>query len=75
MKDKEGASISIYLEDIIYPDYNPDGENWVNYPYSWMRYIWPVIDIYITGLTCIYPLQPQIEDLQKMNCFLFLLSL
>lgn len=46
MKDKEAASIFIYLEDIIYPDYNLDGENWVNYPYSWMRYIWSVLDIY-----------------------------
>lgn len=37
MKDKEAASLFMYLEDIINPDYNLDGENWVNNPYSWMR--------------------------------------
>lgn len=34
MKDKEAASIFMYLEDIIYPDYNLNGENWVNFLYS-----------------------------------------
>lgn len=34
IKDKEAVSIFMYLEDIIYPDYNLDVENWVNYLYS-----------------------------------------
>lgn len=37
MKVKEVASIFMYLEGMIYPDYNLDEENWVNIPYSWIR--------------------------------------
>lgn len=37
MKGKEVASIFMYPEDTLYPDYNLDEENWVNIPYSWMR--------------------------------------
>lgn len=58
----------MYPEDTLYPDYKLDEENWVNIPYSWMRWVCSLSKIYMTGLTGIYPLQPQTEDLQELCC-------
>lgn len=48
MQDKEVVSIFMYLEDAIYPDYNRDEENLVNIPYSWMRQVCSLSEIYVT---------------------------